>query len=427
MVKRISTSFHVDNISLFKKQMLDWANRFGICCFMDSHDYSDKYHRYDCLVAVESYTSFLPSGNIFAQLDTFYAENNDWIFGHLGYDLKNEIEGLRSSHSNKINFPDIFFFVPKIVLSLKNNLLTVHSIEKNAQLIFNEINAEVCKTERPGKSNILLRAAVSKQEYIEIIQKLQQHILRGDCYEINYCQEFFAEDILIEPLNTYTQLLEISPTPFSCFYKLGNKYLLCASPERFLSKIDMAIFSQPIKGTAPRNASAVLDDIEKINLANSEKEKSENVMIVDLVRNDLSKICNEGSVEAEELFAIYSFPQVHQMISTIKGQLKKDILFAEIIKATFPMGSMTGAPKLRTMELIEIYEKTKRGLFSGSIGYISPQKDFDFNVVIRSIFYNAGNRYLNYLVGSAITFYANAEKEYEECNLKVKAIVDTLQ
>ena len=150
-------------------------------------------------------------------------------------------------------------------------------------------------------------------------------------------------------------------------------------------------------------------------------------MIFDLVRNDLSKICKEGTVKAEELFAVYSFPQVHQMISTIKGELKDDISFAEIIKATFPMGSMTGAPKRSAMGLIEQYEKTKRQLFSGSVGYISPQKDFDFNVVIRSIFYNAEANYLNYLVGSAITFYADAEKEYEECLLKAKAIIDTLQ
>jgi para-aminobenzoate synthetase component 1 len=222
-------------------------------------------------------------------------------------------------------------------------------------------------------------------------------------------------------------LLDISPVPFSCFYKLENKYLLCASPERFLSRINNKIFSQPIKGTAPRNANAVLDNIEKENLSKNKKEKSENVMIVDLVRNDLSKICVEGSVEVEELFSIHSFPQVHQMISTVTGELKQDVSFAEIIQATFPMGSMTGAPKRSAMQLIEQYEKTKRQLFSGSVGYISPQKDFDFNVVIRSIFYNAANRYLNYLVGSAITFYADAEKEYEECNLKAKAILHTLQ
>ena len=264
-------------------------------------------------------------------------------------------------------------------------------------------------------------------QYIQTIKRLQQHILRGDCYEINYCQEFFDENIMIDPVNTYMRLIGISPTPFSCYYKLENKYLLCASPERFLSKANNTIFSQPIKGTAPRNENSFLDTVEKDNLSKNQKEKSENVMIVDLVRNDLSKVCKEGTVEAEELFAVYSFPQVHQMISTIKGELAQNVSFAEIIKATFPMGSMTGAPKRSAMQLIEQYERTKRQLFSGSVGYISPKKDFDFNVVIRSIFYNADACFLNYLVGSAITFYADAEKEYEECNLKAKAILDTLQ
>lgn len=408
--------------------MLSWANRFGICCFMDSHNYIDKYHNYDCLIAADSYKVFSPVTDLLAQLDSFYKKNDDWIFGHLGYDLKNEIEELHSNHENKIGFPDVFFFIPKIVLCLKHDVLTIHSIEIKPQKIFDEIKAEALfEAESLSKKNIQFNAVLNKDEYIATIKKLQEHILKGDCYEINYCQEFFAKNILIDPVIVYAQLLAISPVPFSCFYKLENKYLLCASPERFLSKINDIIFSQPIKGTAPRNANTDLDELEKDNLYQSKKEKSENVMIVDLVRNDLSKICKEGTVEAEELFSIYSFPQVHQMISTIKGTLKKDISFTEIIKATFPMGSMTGAPKYRTMQLIEQYEKTKRQLFSGSVGYISPQKDFDFNVVIRSIFYNEVNRYLNYLVGSAITFYADAEQEYAECILKAKAIRDTLQ
>ena len=426
-MKRITASFPVDNIHAFKKQMLNWSNRFGICCFMDSHDYSDKYHRYDCLVAVGCYKSFSPSVNILSHLDVFDAENDDWIFGHLGYDLKNEIEDLHSLHINKAGFPDVFLFIPRIVLSLKNNDLVIHSFEPDAQLIFDEIRSVVYDGKKVclGK-NVQLQSRVSKQEYIQTIHRLQQHILRGDCYEINYCHEFFDESTIIDPVSTYMRLIEISPTPFSCYYKLENKFLLCASPERFLSKTSNTVFSQPIKGTAPRNEDAFLDAVEKNNLSKNLKEKSENVMIVDLVRNDLSKICKEGSVKAEELFSVYSFPQVHQMISTIKGELKDNVSFAEIIKATFPMGSMTGAPKRSAMQLIERYERTKRQLFSGSVGYISPQKDFDFNVVIRSIFYNAENFFLNCLVGSAITFYADAEKEYEECNLKAKAILDTL-
>ncbi len=394
---------------------------------MDSNNYTDKYHNYDCLVGVDSYKSISFSENIFSELNAFYNANNDWIFGHLNYDLKNKIEQLQSFHTNKIGFDDIFFFIPKVVLSVKKNLLTIHSIEINPNKIFEEINAEKILNEPAIKKNIYLNGRINKEEYIKTVKQLQQHILRGDCYEINFCHEFFSENSMIDPLLTFKQFNEISPNPFSCYYKLHDKYLLCASPERFLSKKENTILSQPIKGTATRNKNAVLDDVEKNNLYQSKKEKSENVMIVDLVRNDLSKICKEGTVAAEELFGIYSFPQVHQMISTVKGELKTNVLFSEIIQATFPMGSMTGAPKRSAMQLIEQYEKTKRQLFSGSIGYISPQKNFDFNVVIRSIFYNETNTYLNYLVGSAITFYADAEKEYEECILKAKAITQTLQ
>ena len=246
---------------------------------------------------------------------------------------------------------------------------------------------------------------------------------RGDCYEINFCQEFFAENIAIDALATYNKLVDISPNPFSCFYKIEDKYLLCASPERYVKKEGTTIISQPIKGTYKRNLlNPITDNANKIALQQSTKDKSENVMVVDLVRNDLSKICEQGSVEVEELFGVYTFPQVHQMISTIKGIVRDDTDFADVLKATFPMGSMTGAPKKRVMELIEHYEQTKRGVYSGCVGYINPQQDFDFNVVIRSLLYNNTNKYLSYQVGGGITFYSNAENEYEECLLKAEAM-----
>ncbi len=428
-MQRITDSFYVEKIHEFKQRMLNWVNRFGICCFMDSHDYTDNYHRYDCIAAAGVYKFFSENIDALSKLADFCNEHrNEWIFGHLGYDLKNEIESLQSTHSNNIGFPDIYFFIPEIVLCLNDHTLTIHSIKISPAEIFNEISTQSLNSNNlSSQKNINLIAVLTENEYIEIVNKLQQHILRGDCYEINYCQEFFAENIVIDPLSTYSKFLTITPTPFSCFYKLENKYLLCASPERFLSKINEQIFSQPIKGTAARSKNAEADDLEKIRLYNNEKEKSENVMIVDLVRNDLSKICKPDTVKVEELFGIYSFAQVHQMISTVSGILKENILFADIVKATFPMGSMTGAPKRRAMQLIEQYEKTKRQLFSGSVGYISPENNFDFNVVIRSIFYNADNRYLNFLVGSAVTYYANPAKEYQECLLKARAMREALQ
>lgn len=264
---------------------------------------------------------------------------------------------------------------------------------------------------------------MAKEDYLHKIESIRQHIQRGDCYEINFCQEFYATNAQIDPLSVYRQLTDISPNPFACFYKLDDKYVLCASPERYLQKKGNRLLSQPIKGTFKRNlADAVADESLKQALTKSEKDRSENVMVVDLVRNDLSQVCKEGSVQVDELFGVYSFPQVHQMISTISGELKTGFGLAEILQASFPMGSMTGAPKRRVMELIEQYEVTKRGIYSGAIGYISPDNDFDFNVVIRSILYNATAAYLCYLVGGGITFYSDAEKEYEECLLKAAAI-----
>ncbi|HEY5967240.1 MAG TPA: anthranilate synthase component I family protein, partial [Chitinophagaceae bacterium] len=268
-----------------------------------------------------------------------------------------------------------------------------------------------------------IQQRVSKTEYIETIGQLKKHILRGDCYEINYCMEFFAADAVVDPLSVYQRLSTTSPNPFSALYRLEDKWLICASPERFLKKEGSKILSQPIKGTSSRFLKDdKKDKRSKEELYASEKDRSENVMVVDLVRNDLARVCKEGTVKVDELFGIYSFPQVHQMISTVSGELKEEISFSEIIRSTFPMGSMTGAPKRRVMELIDQYERSGRGIFSGAVGYTTPENDFDFNVVIRSIMYNASEKYLSFMAGSGITFYSDAEKEYEECLLKAQAM-----
>lgn len=264
---------------------------------------------------------------------------------------------------------------------------------------------------------------MEKADYLQIINQIKEHIKKGDCYELNFCQEFFAEQARIEPVDIYQKLSALSPNPFSVFYKLDHRYLLCASPERYMMRKGNRIWSQPIKGTAPRRLdNEKLDQEQKDELLKSPKQRSENVMVVDLVRNDLSKICEEGTVEVEELFGIYTYPQVHQMISTITGTLQPQLSFVDIVQATFPMGSMTGAPKKRVMQLIEQYEKTKRGLFSGAAGYIAPNGDFDFNVVIRSVLYNEETNYISYQVGGGITFQSDAEEEYEECMLKAMAM-----
>ncbi len=327
--------------------MLNWANQFNICCFLDNHQYHFSHNSVECLLGAGSLRSVSANaGNAFTQFYSFYKEEKDWAFGHFAYDLKNEIEELQSSNFDGVQFPDLFFFVPEIVIQLKEKEIIIGSINDDHESILNEIlNADISWTFSSLPQNPV-SSRYSKEEYISVVNKLKEHIRLGDCYEINFCQEFYIENAQINPLDVYESLSNSSPNPFSAYYKLNDKYLLCLSPERYIKKEGNHLISQPIKGTSRRNIDdPVLDEINIKNLQNSEKERAENIMVVDLVRNDLSRICKEGTVKVDELCGIYSFPQVHQMISTVSGELKPGTGLPDIIKATFPMGSMTGAPK----------------------------------------------------------------------------------
>jgi len=364
-------------------------------------------------------------GEALQQLNSFIGEQKGWIFGHLGYDLKNEIEALYSSHPDRIGFPELYLFAPEVVIRFSNQEIEVYA--DDPEKVYYEIKQEYFLDDPFYSFAGSISATMNRTEYVKIIRKLKEHILRGDCYEINYCMEFFSEGYPLNPLAVYSKLSLISPNPFSALYRVDDKWLICASPERFIKKTGSQIFSQPMKGTARR----VLSDLQKDKankefLLNSFKEKAENVMVVDLVRNDLARVCEEGTVQVEELFGVYSYPQVHQMVSTITGVIRKKISFEDIIRATFPMGSMTGAPKKIVMELIEKYEKSKRGIFSGAVGYISPAGDFDFNVIIRSIMYNSSSLNVSFQTGSGITFYSDPETEWDECLLKAEAIKKVL-
>jgi para-aminobenzoate synthetase component 1 len=425
LIKTTSTNgtFSISDFEQTKQKVLNWVQQFSTFSFLDNHQYQIEPHTLECLLAAGIKRQLkVSAGTALDELQQFIDEKNSWLFGHLAYDLKNEIEKLTSVNPGYIGFPDLFFFEPEIIIHLT---LTQISIEaENPAAVFTEISG-IRITSFQGNTNnqICIRNRISRKEYLETIRKLKQHILRGDCYEINFCQEFFAENTVINPGEVYKRLSQLSPNPFSALYRVDNSWLLCASPERFLKRTKNKIISQPIKGTSKRNLNdSVADDKSKNELMGSAKDRSENVMVVDLVRNDLAKVCKEGSVNVDELFGIYSFPQVHQMISTISGELQTGISFTNIIKATFPMGSMTGAPKLRVLKLIEEYESTKRGIFSGAVGYISPNGNFDFNVVIRSIMYNADSKYLSFQAGSGITFSSDPEKEWEECLMKAEAM-----
>ena len=407
-----------------KQKMLNWANQFNIFCLLDNNHYSFEEPSFECILGVGCVRAYTFSGeNDLEALQKFHDQNPSWLFGHLGYNAAGN-SYLKNQHVD-LNFGDGFFFEPEIIIKLSLNKIEVLKSNRHAEAVIAEIeNTEISSFEE--SISLKINPAIDKAEYLDTIKKLKEHIKRGDCYEVNFCQQFAVENAVINPIYVYSKLTELSPAPFGAIYKLNNNYCLCASPERFLQKKGNELISQPIKGTSRRDLDPIMDAANKTYLTTSTKEKSENVMVVDLVRNDMSMVCEKGSVRVKELFAVHSFPQVHQLISTIKGTLAAGRKFTEAIKACFPMGSMTGAPKKRVMELIEKYEVSHRGLFSGSIGYITPDGNFDFNVVIRSIFYNEINMKLSFFAGSGITFHSKAEEEYEECMLKANAIIKVL-
>ena len=418
----------IENTPEFKTNILTWAQQFREIVFLDSNDFPDQYSSYDCVLAIDAFTSIKTDyHNAFEDLKQYQQTTRDWLFGYLSYELKNNVEDLKSSNKDGLNFPELFFFQPKKLFLLKDNSLEIcylNMCDDKIETDFIEIlNQEIVENEH--QKAIKISQKISKENYINKVQNILKHVYRGDIYEANFCMEFFANKT-INPLDKYFKLNEISKAPFSVFFKNNDNFLLCASPERYLKKTGDLIISQPIKGTAKRFVDAIEDEKSKNNLSQNPKERSENIMITDLVRNDLSKTAQKGTVEVRELCKVYSFLQVHQLITTISAQLKPEFSAIDALKTTFPMGSMTGAPKIAAMEIIEDFEASKRGLYSGSVGYFTPNCDFDFNVVIRSILYNQTNNYVSFSVGSAITSLSNPEQEYEECLLKAKAMIEVL-
>jgi len=427
---RVSIHQHIPNPEHFKQQLLSWSQQFREVVFLDSNSYPQQYSSFDCLMAVDAFTSLKTDyHNAFEDLKQYQQTTKDWLFGYLSYDLKNDTEPLKSANFDGLGFSDLFFFQPKKIFSLKENQLEIQylllcddEIEEDFKEI-TEYHSDAFET----LSKIEIQQRVSKEIYIQKVTKMLEHIHAGDMYEANFCMEFFSENAIINPLEKFQKLNEISKAPFSVFFKNNKQFLLSASPERYLRKKGDTLISQPIKGTSKRFLDPKKDKKSKQDLEIDAKERAENIMITDLVRNDLSHTAQKGSVEVVELCRIYSFLQVHQMISTVTSKLDAQYSPIDVLKTTFPMGSMTGAPKISVMKIIENLEETKRGLYSGAVGYFTPEGDFDFNVVIRSILYNQENQYISFSVGSAITAQSVPEKEYEECLLKSKAMSEVLQ
>lgn len=362
-----------------------------------------------------------PAGGAFDALVSLQLACRDWLFGYFAYDLKNETEALHSSRPDAIGFPDLLFWIPQMVVGIRGGHLEIHALGPSPREVLTAILSVEPDDADMGQS-VVLQPRISRASYLESVEAIRQHIIDGDVYELNFCQEFWAEGARIRPLAVFERLMGLSNAPFSAWLRAADRYALCASPERFLKHQNGRLYSQPIKGTRGRGADAEDDARIRAELQTSEKDRAENVMIVDLVRNDLARNCLPGSVVVDELFGIYTFQTVHQMISTVQGRLRPGVHPLTALRDAFPMGSMTGAPKVMAMTLIEQYESSRRGLYSGAIGYIAPNGDFDFNVVIRTILYHAGRACVSASVGGAIVYDSRPEEEYEECMVKVNAL-----
>ena len=412
-------------------RLVNWANRATVSCLLTSNQNKDRYGAFDMLLGIAAHTQLVTStGHAFDELSQYRKETQDYILGFLTYDLKNELEDLDSNNPDHLEFPELYFFQPEKLVKLTGNQITFMYLPHVADEIEVDYQALLSQHEFKNQAAPITKPKIqvrfNRDAYCSQVNKMLDHIHRGDIYEANFCQEFYAE-AAIDPVKSFLHLNEISEAPFAAFFKKNGLFALCSSPERFLVKRGAKLISQPIKGTAPRHIDHKLDTKLASMLAQDAKERSENIMITDLVRNDLSKKARKGSVVVEELCKVYSFKQVHQMISTISAEIDLQEDPIELLKMAYPMGSMTGAPKVSAMQIIEELENHRRGLYSGSIGYFEPNGDFDFNVVIRSILYNAAKPYVSFSVGSAITAPATASKEYEECLLKAKAMREALE
>ena len=410
-----NVSAHKVDPILLENRLLELSSSRSFFALYTSQGYASKWGEYELLFAWGAKAIF----------DTTALKNgaleSGWRFGFLGYELRHEFERLSKGNPAIGQWPEAQFFEPEVVGTLdRAGNLTVYADEPEDVLAL-VLASE--KSRKAGNTTLDFQPVETRESYLEAVRKLQEHIQRGDIYEVNYCTAFKAEYESLDSAQLFRQMTQATKAPFSAFVKMDQLELLCTSPERYILKKGDQLWSQPIKGTNRRLAEN--NHVQERLLVADEKERAENVMIVDLVRNDLSRVAAKGTVQVEELFGVYPFKNVNQMISTVTCKTRAETSNWEIIKATFPMGSMTGAPKISAMELAECYEKTERGIYSGALGYIMPNGDFDFNVVIRSIALDAKQGVASAHVGGAITLLSIPEREYEECLLKAESLLQS--
>lgn len=376
------------------------------------------------ILAMGCEDDFLPGPDFFHDLDHFiHKHRNSYLFGCFSYDLKNRIEHLGSKHQDITDFPEIVLWKPKLVVEIKEQDYQI--LQGKTDQSKKEVIERFLKTSGKPIPNLEFISQISKGDYLKAIENIKQEIRIGNIYELNFCQQFIAQsDVVLDSPVLFQHLVTLTQAPFSAYVNLENHEVFCGSPERFLQKKGNQLMSQPIKGTSKKGQTPEEDRNLIHVLQDDPKERAENIMITDLVRNDLSRIAAKGSVTVDELCQVYSFGTVHQLISTVSCRIKENIPFSEILKSTFPMGSMTGAPKIKAMELIEKYETFKRGLYSGSIAYFKPNGDFDMNVVIRTLIRNKKTNVFAAAAGGAITIQSDAKKEYHECFVKIQKLLD---
>lgn len=414
--------FALENGEAHKAQIEEWAAAAEHNLILNSHQHPDPYGSYDWIIAWGDVAVFkAPTQKPFKALEAFRKSHQDWLFGHLSFDLKNDIEALESRHADQMEWANMQFFVPEHVVFQNEEGCFVESLQYKSEEDFLPHLPNLNTKEKTAP--LRFQAQISMESYLADIEALKEELQYGNIYEINYCMLFEALGKW-SAFDRYQELSQKHQAPFAAFYRDEDRQLLCFSPERYLRKKGLEIISQPIKGTAARHADPLRDQEQKAHLLSSEKERAENVMIVDLVRNDLSRTAKKNTVGVSELFGLYSFKAVHQMISTVRSELDSSMYSPEdAIEHSFPMGSMTGAPKLSALKLIDKHEHFRRGLYSGSVGYFDPKGNFDFNVVIRSIQYHAQKEIAQVAVGSAITIHCDPVAEYEECLLKAEKLI----
>jgi len=415
-----------ESIKQWKLKLYATLVRFDTFCVLDSNDYPASHfaqQSYELIAGIGCKSGIkleTASQDAFLLLKDFQKDKN--IFGYLAYDLKNAIEALESKKQDIKAFPDMLFFEPEILITIKNQEITI--IGQKAEWFL-----EMWKQQEPLESTTPLPALnftpnMDFEQYRTNFNKAIEEIKAGNIYEMNLCTEYHtaADFTASQLIKLHVKLLEKNQAPFCGLFSCDSYWILSASPERFLKKEGNRLLSQPIKGTIKRGNTSNEDALIQAELRNSEKEMAENVMIVDLVRNDLSRSSIPGSVCVEELFGIYAFKNVHHMISSISSLIKENVSWTEAIKNAFPMGSMTGAPKISAMQCIENLESSKRGVFSGALGYVSKNSDFDFNVLIRSLYYNEITQTLSYQAGGAITIDSEVQSEWDELQLKAESV-----